>query len=167
VWIGGDSAGVAGDFINARADRKVFCISPFIFGFSGSYRMGQILRYHFQPPVPKPDIDLEHFMVVDFIEAFRVVLKKYGWQKADDEGDACSAFLVGIYGQLYKVEGNFQIGKSLKPYNSVGAGQEIATGALYAIYQSSITVEEKLTIALNAAQEFCASVREPFHIESI
>jgi 20S proteasome alpha/beta subunit len=169
VWIGGDSAGVAGDFINARSDKKVFCIPPFIFGFSGSYRMGQILRYHFEPPQLKtePDFDLERFMVVDFVEAFRSTLKKYGWQKADDEGDACTSFLVGVQGQLYKIEGNFQIGKSLKPYNSVGAGYEIAMGALYATYKLDATVEEKLTIALSAAQEFCSAVREPFHIEFI
>lgn len=50
IYMGGDSAGVAGLSVTTRADEKVFLNGPFIMGFTTSFRMGQILRYKFVPP---------------------------------------------------------------------------------------------------------------------
>ena len=50
VYIGGDSAGVAGLSISTRTDVKVFKNGPFVLGFTSSFRMGQILQYKFDPP---------------------------------------------------------------------------------------------------------------------
>jgi len=52
VYIGGDSAGVAGLDITTRKDEKVFQKENMIFGFTSSFRMGQILRYSFKNPRP-------------------------------------------------------------------------------------------------------------------
>ena len=55
VYIGGDSAGVAGYSLSVRADQKVFINGNFIFGFTSSFRMGQILRFGFNPPRRHPE----------------------------------------------------------------------------------------------------------------
>ena len=51
VYIGGDSAGIAGYDLMIRHDEKVFVNQQFIMGYTTSFRMGQILRYSFKPPV--------------------------------------------------------------------------------------------------------------------
>ena len=51
VTIGADSAGCDGAWgIVTRADTKLFHNGPFLFGFTSSFRMGQLLRYAFKPP---------------------------------------------------------------------------------------------------------------------
>lgn len=50
VWIGGDSQGTAGHALTIRADTKVFVKDPMVFGFCGSYRMGQLLRHSLSLP---------------------------------------------------------------------------------------------------------------------
>jgi len=52
VYIGGDSAGVAGYSITSRADAKVFTVGPYVMGFTSSFRMGQLLRYGLKAPKP-------------------------------------------------------------------------------------------------------------------
>ncbi len=46
VVLGGDSAGVSIETrqLEVRANRKVFRRQDYVFGYSGSFRMGQILR---------------------------------------------------------------------------------------------------------------------------
>ena len=64
VYIGGDSAGVAGLSLTVRADEKVFRNSDFLMGFTTSFRMGQLLRYSLKPPRRHPDDDIHQYMVV-------------------------------------------------------------------------------------------------------
>lgn len=71
VYIGGDSAGVAGLDITIRADEKVFTNGPFLMGFTTSFRMGQLLRYKFDPPKQTVNTDDMKYMVTDFIDATR------------------------------------------------------------------------------------------------
>ena len=55
VYIGGDSAGVAGLSLVVRADEKVLRNGDFLMGFTTSFRMGQLLRYKLDPPRRHPD----------------------------------------------------------------------------------------------------------------
>ena len=54
VYVGADSLGSNGNKIITRKDTKIFIRKPFIFGFTSSYRMGQLLRYSLViPSFPK------------------------------------------------------------------------------------------------------------------
>ncbi|KKN17732.1 hypothetical protein LCGC14_0962700, partial [marine sediment metagenome] len=50
AWMGGDSAGVAGHHTHPRRDPKVFRVGPVLIGYTSSFRMGQLLRYHLKIP---------------------------------------------------------------------------------------------------------------------
>ena len=41
VYIGGDSAGVAGMDLHLRSDPKVFTVGEFVIGYTTSFRMGR------------------------------------------------------------------------------------------------------------------------------
>ncbi|NJO63603.1 MAG: hypothetical protein HC836_37060 [Richelia sp. RM2_1_2] len=160
VWIGGDSAGVCKDFVSIRSDKKVFINQDYVFGFTGSFRMGQVLRFRFDPPKWNGTDCLEKFMVVDFIDALKNELKSNS-----DATEGCTGFLVGYQGKLFEVDTDYQIAISAYPYTAIGAGKELAMGSLYTTCSLDMPVEQKLLTALQVAQEFCSSVREPFYIE--
>lgn len=165
VYIGGDSAGVAGWSLSVRKDLKVFKNGPFLIGFTSSFRMGQLLQYVFTPPKRHPDRDVTAFMVVDFIDGVRSCFKSGGFAELKDSAEKAGQFLVGYEGRLFNIDSDYQVGELVDGYAAAGCGEDIALGALFASRHLQPT--ERLQVALEAAERFSAGVRGPFHIESI
>lgn len=166
VYIGGDSAGVGGLSLSVRADAKVFINDGFLFGFTSSFRMGQVLRYAFTPPKRHPDKDIMAFMVTEFVGAVRDAFKSAGVATKRDEVESCGTFLVGYAGRLFNVQDDYQVAEALNGYDAVGCGEDIALGSLYA---TADMVDHKARIgrALHAAEAHSAGVRGPFTVLSI
>lgn len=163
VYIGGDSAGVAGLSLSIRKDEKVFANGPFIFGFTTSFRMGQLLRYKFDPPKQTVNQDDITYMVTDFVDAIRKCFTDNGFGKMIDKTtNEGGSFLVGYQGNLYTIESDFQVAMQAQGFDSVGCGSDIALGAMYAAKTKKPT--ERITIALEAASTFSAGVAPPFKI---
>lgn len=165
VSIGADSAGVAGLDLTLRADKKIFVNNGFVFGFTSSFRMGQLLRYAFIPPKRHPDKELFAYMATDFIDGIRACLKAGGFARKDNEVESGGYFLVGHSGRLFYIEGDYQVGESVNPYAACGCGQSFAVGALYATH--GMEPRQRVELALRTAEANSAGVRGPFHIESI
>lgn len=166
VHIGADSAGVAGLHLTPRKDSKVFVKGEFILGFSGSFRMGQLLRYSFIPPDIPEDKDLFDYMVVDFVNALRKTLKDGGWLTVRNEQEEAGFFLVGLRGRLFKIEDDFQVGESYQAYLACGCGDEFALGAISTLcsYLPDMPVEDKLLRALRVSSQFSVGVCAPYNI---
>lgn len=160
VHIGGDSAGTSGWSLTVRADAKVFATGPYVMGFTGSFRMGQLLRYALTPPNPAGDLD--RFMVTTFIDSVRDTLRTGGWLKKENEREDGDPFLVGIHGRLFRIDDDLQVGETVDGYAAVGCGHELALGALYATEKSRMAPERRIKVALAAAERFSAGVRGPF-----
>jgi ATP-dependent protease HslVU (ClpYQ) peptidase subunit len=160
VYIGGDSAGVDGYSLTVRADSKVFRNGLFLFGFTTSFRMGQLIRYALEPP--SPEGDLEHFMAVSFIDAVRSCLKEGGWARKENDREEGGTFLVGVAGRLFAVHEDYQVAEAADGYAAVGSGEQVALGALYATAGTEMDPGERVLVALRAAERFNAGVRGPF-----
>ena len=167
VYIGGDSAG-ANSFwdLTVRADPKVFVNGPFIMGFTSSFRMGQLLRYKLKTPSRFKDDgtqkEVYEYMVTDFVDAVRQCLKDGGYASKRNEIEEGGTFLVGYEGRLFCIESDYQVGEALDGFMAVGCGDQIARGALYGTQMQP--PEERIRIALEAAERFSAGVRGPFII---
>jgi len=164
VYIGADSAGVSGNDIRIRADEKVFKNGDFIFGFTTSFRMGQILRYVFKPPERKVFSTDDEYLHNDFINEIIKTFQENGYAKIESNVIKGGMFIFGYKGKLYFVDNDFQIGKPIRNYESIGCGENYAIGCLYALENTNISIEKKITKALEAAEEFSTGVRGPFHI---
>jgi ATP-dependent protease HslVU (ClpYQ) peptidase subunit len=160
VYIGGDSAGASGWSLTVRADSKVFHNGGYLFGFTTSFRMGQLIRYALKPP--KPAGELERFMATKFIDALRDCLKDGGWARKEAEREEGGTFLVGIKGRLFTVHEDYQVAEAADGYAAVGCGDEIALGALFATAGTRMPPERRVETALRAAERFSAGVRGPF-----
>lgn len=162
IYMGSDSAGVAGYEMQRRADPKVFLNNGFIIGFTSSFRMGQLLRYSFTPPARKENQELFAYMVTDFVDSVRECLKQGGYARVENNEDFGGTFLVGHKGKLFVIDSDFQVGEMLEPYAAVGCGQAYALGSLYST--DGKEPMERLQNALAAAEMFSAGVRGPFKI---
>lgn len=161
VYIGGDSAGVAGYAITVRSDVKVFRNGPYVMGFTTSFRMGQLLRYSFAPP--KPTGDLDAFMVTTFVDSARDCLREGGWLTRESEQESGGSFLVGAAGRLFQIDPDFQVGHSSDDYLAVGCGSDIALGSLHTT--QGLKPKARIHLALDAASHHSAGVCPPYTIE--
>lgn len=160
VYIGGDSAGIAGLSISIRADEKVFQNGPFIMGFTSSFRMGQLLRYKFDPPQQSVHQTDMEYMVTDFVDGLRRCFSANGF--GDKDATVGGTFLVGYNGVLYTIESDYQVGIPKVPYDAVGCGADLALGSLHSTEKMKLSPEDRVIAALEAASTFSAGVAPPF-----
>lgn len=167
VWIGGDSAGVGGYDLSIRADKKVFIRDNMIYGFTSSFRMGQILRSCFNRPKHHPDISDYDYLCSDYIDSLRECLTEKKFVTIRENEATGGTFLLGYKGSLYTIFSDFQVAENVLPFTAVGCGESYALGYLYSCYttlKEDKTVRKALTSALECSVEFSAGVRGPFTI---
>jgi len=167
VYIGGDSAGVSGFDLRIRQDDKVFVKKEMIFGFTSSFRMGQILRYILSIPDHDPRKDDYDYLCTDFVDALIQCFKEKGYLEIKDNNVSGGIFLVGYKGNLYRVESDFQVGKVRQKYDACGCGENYALGALRSMEGTEKNPIEIVEHALSVAEYFSAGVRAPFTVVSI
>lgn len=163
LWMGGDSAGVGGYSLTVRADTKVFRNGPMLFGFTSSFRMGQLLRYALVIPDHDPRMPTEKYMATAFVDAVRECLKTHGFAKKIYEVEEGGTFLVGYNGRLFCIQDDYQVAEAVDRFDSVGCGHDVAKGAMFAA--THLAGKERVLAALAAAERYSAGVRAPFHVE--
>jgi hypothetical protein len=164
IFMGGDSIGVSDSDFSIVKDPKVFIKSNMIFGYSESFRMGQILKYDFNiPQHPKNKSDMEYLCSI-FIPKLIKKFEEIEFKLDDDE--LLGSFIIGYNSHLYVVfSKTFQILESDKNFEAVGAGESYAKGAFYVMENYNVVASpiDKVHLALKASAEFCF-VKEPFNI---
>ena len=161
VFMGADSAGLAGLHLTIRRDRKIGMVGPMAIGFTTSFRMGQLLLRGFTPPRWHWGDDPYEFLLDQFVDAVRNRFKAGGYVKIDNGREDGGTFLIGLGGRLFSMEDDFQIAEAADEFDACGCGEAYAKGALAA--SANCPVEERLSGALRAAERFSAGVRGPFH----
>lgn len=169
VVMGADSAGSDLYTIRSRKDPKIHQVGPFLFGFTSSFRMGQLLGYAFKEPDRDPRVSTDKFMVTTFIDAVRSCLKVGGYAQLSNNVESGGVFLVGYEGRIFRIDSDYQVGESVLLYEAVGCGAEHACAAMYATQKFAddglITASDRVILALKAAEEFSCGVRGPFLIK--
>src|SRR5689334_16657482 len=120
VYIGGDSAGVAGLDVTVRKDPKVFKVGDFVIGCTTSFRMMQLIRFSFNPPKRFEGDDIFKYMCSEFVNVLRRCLKDGGYAKKENEEESGGTFLVGHQDRLFRIDSDYQVGESQKPFEAVG-----------------------------------------------
>lgn len=124
VVITGDVQGSGGNSKIFHTQPKVFEKSGIIFGYTTSYRFGQIIEHSIDKGfLPSSSEDVYPWLVKEFVPHCKKVLAESGY----DGGGVC---LIGIKGQLWRLEGNFAVLRSVKGFDAVGSGSEYALGAM-------------------------------------
>lgn len=167
VYMGCDSASGSADWeVRASAVPKIFKSGPFLVGYTGSWRMGQILQHHLsieEEKLPKIGDSIQRFMVRVFIEEVRKLLKEHGYAQEENNQETGGEFLVAFEGYLFHIEADYQVNENLDNYDACGAAAKYALGALWATKDDE--PEARIRNALEAAAHFSGVVRPPYTIE--
>jgi len=165
VYLGGDSAGVAADFTRTlRRDHKVFKKANMVFGFTTSFRMGQLLQYNLVIPRHHSNVSDFAYLCSVFSDALIKCFTEKNYAEVKDNQIVGGTFLVGYRGKLYKIYSDFQVAHSVESYNSCGSGDLQALGALRALEPYKLSAVERIKRALATAAHFSAAVAPPFRI---
>jgi ATP-dependent protease HslVU (ClpYQ) peptidase subunit len=165
VTLGADSAGTAGYDRKIRKDRKVFTNGHLIFGFTSSFRMGQLLQYSLTPPPINEGQEQYEYAVKALIPAIRDTLRAGGYTHTDNGREEGGVFLVGFRGRLFYIGSDFQVGENTQGIESVGCGDAYALGAMHALPDAE--PRARLQAGLDAAAAFSAGVAGPFHFVTL
>lgn len=170
VTIGVDSLSSDGLSKNVRANGKLFLNGACLFGFTSSWRMGQLLQYGLRLDVGPPRGDeLDGWMCTTFVDKVRATLKAGGFATMKDSAEAGGTFMVGLRGRLYTVYDDYQVSRSAEGYDAVGSGARVALGALHATAALGGVLDpwQRCNAALEAAAQHTTSVGGPFHIDTM
>jgi len=164
VYIAGDSASVAGWTSRVTRLPKVFRRGPFLIGYTTSFRMGQLLQHSLVVPA-QTDGDDMRFMVTNFVECVRKLLKEKGVAKIESNAESGGQFLVGYRRRLYSVQSDFQVNEMADGFDAVGSGCEYALGALAVTPAMSPMPRVKRALAVSA--HFNMAVSPPFFVKAL
>lgn len=164
VYLGADSAGISGYDLTVRSDTKLFQNGPFVGGFTSSFRMGQLLAHAWKPPKASDDNTMR-YLVGPVVNSLRKLFKAGGYK--GESGEDGGEFLLGYQGGLYVISNDFQVGVSADPYAAVGCGGPVACGSLYATARLDLGPQERVRLALEAAEHHSAGVRGPFIYQTL
>lgn len=166
MYIGGDSAGVSENSVDIRTDEKVFKKKNMLFGFTSSFRLGQLLRFSLNIPKQPDNMNDYAYMCTFFIDAVRECFKEGGYSKIENNKERGGIFLVCYKGEIYRIDSDFQVGTYKEPFVSIGSGEDYARGALNILKSLDLPIKKKIEQALVVAASHSTGVRPPFHIIS-
>jgi len=162
VWIGCDSRASTEDGdVRPIVAEKVFNNGPYMIGFIGSVRGGQILRpEHFKPPgvvTDWPDA------LIDHCEKKRCLA-----QSEQQIALMLSNYLIADSrtSKLYEILVDFQMNE-IEEMTAIGSGSNFAFGSLFATRELNINGEERVMMALQAATKFDAATGAPLIVKKL
>lgn len=165
VWLGGDSVSVCEDSAWSVTDPKVFINKNIGFGYCGSFRGGQLLKYGLEVPLHPVARDDMGYLVIDLVDSIRALWTSKGILQNENGIEAVDTHvMVGYNGKLYYTDEDMQVCRTDTGYYAMGCGKHFALGALHALQRLALTPELKLQYALEAASAWSGAVRGPWNI---
>lgn len=164
LWMGADSLGTTSSTHIERKDVKLFENKDFLIGFSTSFRMGQILRFKWNPPVQMKESDYE-FMCTKVVDSIRDCLRINGYTQITNNRESIGQFLIGYKNRLYKIDTDFQVAEHIDNFISCGSGEDFALGAFNILKNMDLSAKQICKKALETAEKFNPSVGKPFVIK--
>lgn len=139
----------------------------FLVGFSGSFRMGQLLEHSFNIPSIE-DTPVYKYMCIYFVPALIKLFEANRFLYEQNNTISGGTLLIGIKGSLFLVQEDFSVIETTNKYAAIGCGETYALGAFNALeyISTSISVESRIKAALTAAATFSpyVSVSNPITI---
>ena len=167
VFIGGDIQGTGWNNKVTHTQPKVFSRGGVVFGYTTSYRFGQLIEHIIlDPVVPQQESDVYRWLITVLVPDMKKTMKDADWEK----GGSC---LIGVKNQLWELQDDWSVLRSCNGYTSVGSGYEYANGSMFTSVNSGLLrpgnrddVVNALRMAVRAAGTFSPSVGETCTIMS-
>lgn len=164
IVIAGDRAASAGLDVSVRKHPKIFKVDEFHIGYSGSFRMGQLLQFKLKAKHQTAKQSDFEYMVTTFIDTVKAMFEENSFGEKDEGG----FFLVVYRGEIYKIESDFHVGCCDRDYESVGTGGRFAEVTVKTLLDvGGQALETVVMKAMENAAFFDQGVKAPFDIITI
>jgi len=160
VVMGADSQGTGGLHKSLRKDTKIFYNGDFLIGCTSSFRMIQLLRFSFHPPLIG-NKDIYEYMCTDFVNAVRKCFADGGFMSKENAVENGGTFLIAHKDRLFCIMDDLQVQENLVGMDACGCGFTYALGSLST---STGTMKDRVKKALQVAEQWSAGVGAPFNI---
>jgi len=166
--MGSDSAAVDENNTFLRSDGKIVKKGDFMFAFTGSFRLIDIIRFSFTPPKHPRGLETREYLCTVFIDMLRDCLKDKGHlQYKDGAEEIDSNVLIGYKKRVFLVDEDLQIGEPHDNYCAIGCAELIALGAMAALHKTRKKPRDKILEALQIASYFDGVIKPPFIIKRL
>lgn len=132
--------------------------------------MGQLIKFNISQEIKLSQSDLddaEKFLICTFIPRLREMSRTHGAMTVENSAEHLGQFIIGMCGKIYVIERDFSVSQLECDYAAIGAGQQVAEGALYATQHTKTSMRKRIMTALEAAAEHCVGVKSPFYTLSV
>jgi ATP-dependent protease HslVU (ClpYQ) peptidase subunit len=159
--IGADSGGILSSFdYEIRKDSKLFVKNDeMIFGFAGSFRVGQLVNYQVEFEKKKSNAISDHeYLCSTVVEAIR-----YYVPDLDDTN-----FLIAYNGNIYTIQTDYQVSSIRNDFDAIGSGSPYAVSGYHFFNKySEMEIEEKIQKSLEFTTKFNLGAQPPFEYISL
>ena len=163
VYLGADSASISGWDSLDRLDGKIFQKGELLIAFTSSFRMGQLIRYKFNPPECPKKMDDHEYMCTLFVDELRKTLSNGGFAKKENGVESAGSFLIAYHSKLFQIDDDYQVIR-VDSFTADGCGRMPALGAMFAASELGLEPREILEMGLRAAVKYNIGVKQPFTI---
>jgi len=164
AYIGADSLGSDGWRKATYDTPKLFKKYGMVFGYTTSYRFGQIIQHHMREIITKNNTSYD-YLVAHIVPEIRRCLKEHGAAKIKDSVDFGGNCIIGLAGKIYELQNDFSIIKPTNGISCVGSGEQVAMGAVLAL--DKMRPEARIKKALSITSDSIASVGGTFTVMGV
>jgi ATP-dependent protease HslVU (ClpYQ) peptidase subunit len=162
LWIGSDSRASTEDGdVRPFVAPKIVENGPYLIGFIGSVRGGQIIQKHYFK-APTRVYDWPDALIAQCSEKLCIT---------QAEGSSATMFCNYVVadsrdGKLYEILVDFQMNE-IPEMSAIGSGSNFAFGSLWSTRELNINGEDRVQLALETAREFDAATGGPLIIKKL
>lgn len=166
VWMGADSAVVAGDHVfRSKASsvvKRADETQELLIGITGQIQALNVVRHHLQLPDRKDRDGPEY--IYRFAEALRTVFDGSNLiHTRNQTGEWSGRALVGLEGSLYQIGPRLSMTPMADDFTAIGPGRKYAVGGVRGLDPGESAVRK----ALEVAAKHDPSSQKPFTIKRI
>jgi len=163
IYMGGDSIGVLDYTYLTVKEPKIFRRKNMVFGYTTSFRMGQILQYDIDIPAHHSELKTNEYLISVFIPKIISKFEETKFLKIEDNQTVGGLFLIGYDKKIFLIEPTFSVLETESNYNSCGCGEDFARSAFWMMENKKVKPKDKVITALECASAH-SLVKPPFHI---
>lgn len=158
-YLAGDRMASNGFCKSSYAQPKVFKNGKFMFGYTTSFRMGQLLEHCWNPPARQEGEAEKEYLFNSVIPSIKRLFKDNDWEDSgSDPENRGGTFIMAFEGNLYRVESNYAVLEMSREFDAVGSGAYHAEATVKTLLDNTnMGAEGILTEAINSAAFFVTS----------
>lgn len=164
AYLAADSMGSNGHTYSLIKQPKLFRNGRLGFGYTSSFRLGQLLQHSLSPAPRAEGQELHEYLVSYLTNDVRQCLKDGGYARTDSGVESGGIFLIAAEHRVFTMQSDYAVLERVDGYDAVGSGEDYALAALHATRSLDLPPLQRLRLALEAAEANVISVRGPWWV---